>query len=147
MTTLHLLVFKRGIFKLPVGFCHWALFIPGEGGELTDGMLFEAVGNGRYCILPSETLFRFNYRRSRGKPAHNIVIPEISVNPDTLKAACRAVTKDRSFHLFRNCQHWVFEVIRYLVDSQHIDNGEEILAELRARGYSPLFGRWSCCWG
>lgn len=47
MAALRLLIFKRRMFKLPVGFCHWALFIPGEGREFPDGMLFEAAGKGR----------------------------------------------------------------------------------------------------
>ena len=147
MAALRLLIFKRGIFKLPVGFCHWALFIPGEGEGCPDGILFEALGKRKYWIFTTTTCLKVSkHRRSKLKVAHDIEISEISVNPKTLKAACGAVTKDRPFNqIFRNCQHWVFEVIQYLVDSQYIDNGVEILAEIRERGFSPLVGRWSCC--
>jgi len=136
MPTLRFLVFKMAM--LPDALAHWGLFIPNQEGS-TEGILFEVQKRGFFM---RKTLFHyreFNCCTSGAELRDNIPIPELSIGPVMLNFACHEVTKNRPFHLRnRNCQHWVFEVIEYLVNAQRIDNGQEILSRIVAKGYSPL---------
>lgn len=136
MPTLRFLVFKMAM--LPDAFAHWALFVPNEEGS-AEGVLFEVQKRGVFMRKTQFHYREFDCCASGAELRDNISIPEISVGLVMLNFACHAVTKNRPFHLrSRNCQHWVFEVIEYLVNAQRINNGQEILSRIVARGHSPL---------
>lgn len=136
MTTLRVLVFNPPL--LPKSMAHWGLFLPYREGR-ADGILFQVQKRG---YSRSQTMFSqrgFNYRISKSDLLANIPIPEIRVRPVKLNHSCHEVTQNRPFHLLRrNCQLWVFEVIKHLARSEGLDNEEIILAHITTLGFKPM---------
>lgn len=136
MPTLRFLVFKRILF--PKSLAHWAFFIPDREGS-AQGILFEVRR-----MNSNKTHFwhrTFNYLEHSSRLRANIPIPEINIESPGLNRACHMVNKNRPFHLLTsNCQHWVFEVIEFLIGDMGIRNGVEILRRIERAGYKPLGG-------
>ena len=134
MPELHIAWFKTGRF-VPNRFAHVGFYLPDRDGDLP-GSIHHVQKSGivsertKYEVLSFEQPLRNSKKETVVKESDLLErIPlEIQVEATELSRACHFATQDRPFNLLtRNCQHWAYEVIEYVVIGLKMKNGEDVL--------------------
>ena len=156
MPNLHVLIYKPCRWFLPRKASHWALLLLNEDVNSDDvnsddvksgdfnsddvGIVFDVQKN---AFKSKKTQFAtLDFKKIRDN-VHSAIALEIQVTEYQLNMICQDVSKNRPFHLLsRNCQHWVLEVIKRLVEELHISNGDEIIHNIKRLGHVPITERF-----
>jgi hypothetical protein len=147
MPSLFILRFKQGPFESTT---HWGLFVGDRdkpSGQLPySGTLFHASGDCLACVASCSrriTRTTSNQRLKTFCPTEShslhsyLRLPNSNVSQARVGTACGAVTDGRNWNIVTaNCQVWVVEVLKYLVEIGEIPNS--VFESMRAERYITL---------
>ena len=128
---------------LPLNFAHWGIFLPTVPyqGLPTWGVLYHARKHYTSCFpLQRDTEYEriLNYNLSQSNSLWDAYpLTNVDLTDTQIAFACSQVSQNRVFNFIRqNCQEWVKEVIRCLVQVGLVNGG--VFEEISLQGWVTL---------